>query len=63
MRKNQKLNLKKGDTIQCSDLDELFKIIRQLSVERYDAAVDEKALLITINGKFDKDGNREAADE
>lgn len=60
MRKNQKLNLKKGDTIQCNDLDELYKIIRRLTVERYDAVVDEANLTITVKGRFGKNGERES---
>lgn len=59
MRKNQKIQLNKGDIIHCHDIDDLYKNVRQLTVEKYDAIVDEKALTITIKGKFGKDGNKE----
>ena len=59
MRKNQKIQLNKGDIIHCHDIDDLYKNVRQLTVEKYDAIVDEKALTITIQGKFGKDGSKE----
>lgn len=59
MRKNQKIQLNKGDIIHCHDIDDLYKNVRQLTVEKYDAIVDEKALTITIKGKFGKDGSKE----
>lgn len=54
----KKLNFKKGDTIKCQDQEELTKLLNQLAVERYDATVDEESLIITIRGKFGKDGVR-----
>jgi tetrahydromethanopterin S-methyltransferase subunit A len=59
MRKNQKIQLNKGDIIHCRDINDLYKNVRQLTVEKYDAIVDEKALIITIKGKFSKDGSKE----
>lgn len=54
----KKMDLKKGDVIKCSNMDELSKILNQMAVERYDATVDEESLIITIRGKFGKDGAR-----
>lgn len=54
----KKLNLKKGDRINCNNMDELSKTLNQMAVERYDATVDEESLIITIRGKFGKDGAR-----
>lgn len=62
MRKNQKMDLKKGDVIICKDQDVMSKVLRQLTVERYDAAVDEVNLTITVRGRFGKNGEREAND-
>ena len=59
----KKLQLNKGDTIKCQDLEELRRYVNELAVERYDVTVDERALLITINGKYNKDGLKEAEDE
>lgn len=59
----KKLQLNKGETIKCQDLEELHRYVNELAVERYDVTVDEGALLITINGKYNKDGLKEAADE
>ena len=63
MRKNQKIQLNKGDIIHCRDIDDLYKNVRQLTVEKYDAIVDEKALTIMIKGKFGKNGERETNDQ
>jgi len=60
MRKNQKMDLKKGDVIKCHDQDEMSKVLRQLTVERYDAVVDEANLTITVRGRFGKNGERES---
>lgn len=62
MRKNQKMDLKKGDIIKCHDQDELSKTLNQIAVERYDAVVDEENLTITVRGRFGKNGEREAND-
>ncbi len=56
MRKNKKLELNIGDVIHCRDLDELYDYVRKLTVERYDATVDEKELTITIT-KVSKKNN------
>lgn len=56
----KKLQLNKGDTIKCHDLEELHRNVNELAVERYDVTVDEGALLITVNGKYDTDGKKEA---
>jgi hypothetical protein len=56
------MDLKKGDVIKCHDQDEMSKVLRQLTVERYDAVVDEANLTITVRGKFGKNGEREAND-
>lgn len=48
MRKNQKLDFKIGDVIECRDIDSLYDWVRRLTVWRYDATVDEKELTITI---------------
>lgn len=58
----KKMQLNKGDTIKCHDLEELYRYVNELAVERYDVTVDEGTLLITINGKYNKDGLKEAAD-
>lgn len=62
MRKNQKMDLKNGDVIKCHDQDDMSKVLRQLTVERYDAVVDEANLTITVRGKFGKNGERESND-
>lgn len=62
MRKNQKMDLKKGDVIKCNNINELAKTLRQMAVERYDAAVDEVNLTITVRGRFGKNGERESND-
>lgn len=59
----KKLNLKKGDRINCNNMDELSKTLNQMAVERYDATVDEESLIITIRGKFGKDGARTRCQE
>lgn len=59
----KKMQLNKGNTIKCHDLEELYRYVNELAVERYDVTVDEGALLITVNGKYGPDGAKEAADD
>lgn len=60
MRKNQKLDLKIGDVIECRDIDTLYDWVRRLTVWRYDATVDEKELTITIVGIYETNGNKKS---
>lgn len=60
MRKNQKLDLKIGDAIECRDIDTLYDWVRRLTVWRYDTTVDEKELTITIVGIYETNGNKKS---